>query len=1225
MMTPTSIRKILPRRGSSSSPPPTDKNAGKTLQIASASSPGSEATPYQPQRSSLQGMSPNNGQLVVPGAEDPEIWKRFRESGSLDEECLEKKDRAALIADIKNLDAELYEYQYNMGLLLIERKELTSKLEEAKLSVAEVEEKRKREQSAHLIAISEAEKREENLKKALGVEKQCVADLERALREMRTEHAEIKVNAENKLAEAREIVASTEEKSLRADSKLHSAEALQAEASRLRSETERKLQEIETLESTLRRERHSFKTECDARGSELACEKQNLLEWEKKLQEAQARLQEGQRFLNQKEEDVIKREEGFRKIEKELEQLRKRNERDLACLQEKEADISTRLSALIPREEEAVKRELFLSKREQELLVLQERLNNREKEEIQKLIDDQKAELNAKRAEFESELEEKRDQLEDELNKRKNAVEHMEADFNRKEERMNKREQQLEKKAENIKAKEKDVETRLKVVKEKEKSIKITEKEMEVEKKMMERERDDLVKQREELEKLRISLDEEKQKIQDELARLEFTDEERNEFFKLQTELKKEIEEYKNLKQEVENQAEELRLERWKFEKEWELLDARGEHLRKELAEVDEERKRITRLLKEEEERLKLEKKSLLEQFQNDSEALRVEKEAFKDTLESERSQLYENLRIEQADLQREIDCLRSELESGIEKKKEEMQRSLHEKEIEFQNKKERELQQIREEREIMLKELEEMRLERHKLEREKVDVEMNRERAEQEWSEIRNDIEELKLQREKLKEQRKSLLEEREEILRQCECLKKLQKDLNMPDNDLKHLVDSYGENPVSPSNISGKPDLDSAGRAGSSASKAPGRLSWIQKCASRLFSNTPSPQKVTDSDDQKLRTERPELPSREVENVTPEFENVTQDDDVGGEHEQHHSGATEHINLKGQVTKKMHDVSKARPSVNFDQSLPPSNGSFQKAEDKSKVKVFRRTHSIKAVVEDAKAILETSLDKEDDISGGDQQEEQNQTSMGRLISQGETEDNVDGRKESFTTDRVPSHSGRKRGRRPRGTMEHNEEDVEVESEFTIGGRKKKRRRESANTRSSVQQSPGGKRYNFRRSTIANATLSHTISTEEKGKGTSSQGKKGSKDIQENSSKGVAEVNQANSVEASRRHKGGIDSDNSPLKGEVSQIVQENDANGSAENFVEVSSHGMTKSETEEQYAESHEDEVATENAGVNVPDEDIEDFEEFDIDDDIEANENPSFGKKILNFLLS
>ncbi|XP_072069936.1 uncharacterized protein [Arachis hypogaea] len=135
-----------------------------------------------------------------------------------------------------------------MGFLLIEKKEWSSKYNELNQDLTEVMDALEREKSAHLIAIFEAEKREEHLRNALGVEKECVLDLEKVVREMRSEHANITFSAESKLAEANALVASIEEKSLEVEGKQ------------------------------------------EAHESNLSKQREDLREWEKKLQEGEERL-----------------------------------------------------------------------------------------------------------------------------------------------------------------------------------------------------------------------------------------------------------------------------------------------------------------------------------------------------------------------------------------------------------------------------------------------------------------------------------------------------------------------------------------------------------------------------------------------------------------------------------------------------------------------------------------------------------------------------------------------------------------------------------------------------------------------------------------------------------------------------------------------------------------------------------------------------------------------
>ncbi|KAF2295660.1 hypothetical protein GH714_033464 [Hevea brasiliensis] len=344
-------------------------------------------------------VTPSNGRAlsITPGARvlktplsDDTIWKRLKEVG-FDEESIRRRDKAALIAYIAKLESEVFDLQHHMGLLILERKEFASKYEQIKASAEAAELKHKRDQVAHLSSLAEARKREESLKKAVGVEKECIASIEKALHEMRAESAETKVAADCKLADARSMVEDAQKKYMDAEAKMRAAEALQAEASQYRRAAERKLQEVEAREDDLGRRTSAFKAE-----KEIVLERQTLGERRKVLQQEHERLLDGQALLNQREDYVASKSQELKRLEKELESSKSNIEKELRDLNDKKSNLE--LTAVIERE-------ALLNKREQEFLVLKEKLSSEKSLEIQKVITNHETVLKTRKSEFEAELE----------------------------------------------------------------------------------------------------------------------------------------------------------------------------------------------------------------------------------------------------------------------------------------------------------------------------------------------------------------------------------------------------------------------------------------------------------------------------------------------------------------------------------------------------------------------------------------------------------------------------------------------------------------------------------------------------------------------------------------------------------------------------------------------------------------------------------------------------
>lgn len=78
--------------------------------------------------------------------------------------------------------------------------------------------------------------------------------LEKALREMRSELAEVKFTSDKKLDDAHALEIGLEEKYLEVEQKLHAADAKLAEASRKSSDVDRKLEDVEAREHKLQKE-----------------------------------------------------------------------------------------------------------------------------------------------------------------------------------------------------------------------------------------------------------------------------------------------------------------------------------------------------------------------------------------------------------------------------------------------------------------------------------------------------------------------------------------------------------------------------------------------------------------------------------------------------------------------------------------------------------------------------------------------------------------------------------------------------------------------------------------------------------------------------------------------------------------------------------------------------------------------------------------------------------
>ncbi|XP_076908126.1 nuclear matrix constituent protein 1-like [Bidens hawaiensis] len=848
---------ITPRPDGNSFGNPTRHVSGKGKAVAFV-----DATPPPPPPIGL--LNENVNELGK--GEGLEDWIRFKEAGLLDEGVMEMKDREALVEKAERLEKELFDYQYNMGLLLIENKELSATAEELKEALAETQEVVKREEAAHFMALSEVEKRYDDLRKALDFEKRCRADLEKALREIGEENKLIKLKSQTSLADANNIVAEIGDKARLVEEKMQQADAKLDDVNRKSSGLDRRLQELENKESVLRSERQSFITAREAWENTYSKQKDDLREWERKLQEGEERLCEGRRIINSREEKVNEIEKTVKLKEKELEDAHNKIASSLLESKKKEDNINNLLSNLVAKEEQAELIRKNLEIKEKELLDLTEKLTAKEKVELQKLLDSHKHALDSERRKFDLEMDEKRRSIEAEMRSKLESVEQKADELNHKEEKLRKLEQNLEKKSTRLNEKEKDIDVKSKLMKETEKSIKAEENKFEVDKKQLLAEVEKLEALKANTDKIKDEITQQEAKVDKEIEKLIITEGERANFTRLQSELKDEIEKCRLQKELIMKEYDDLKNDRLKFEQEWEALDEKKAVVSKEILEFNEEKENFEKKLKSEEERLENEKLSTRDYINQQMEAVRLEKETFEATMKHEESLLVKKYENEHRQFLHDFEKRKQEFEANLQNKRIETERNMQEKEKAFEELREKELDNINYLKEVVRKDFEELKSERERIDKERNEIALNSQKLKEDQLELQNDISDLGVLNKKVKDQREDFVKER---IRFIEFVEKLTNCENCGD-----IIKSYELSDIQVPEV--KDDIQTPRTINDNIEKFEGNAanklkSWVQSTVFKMsphrkikhqndeISESPLPETSTDIDAKVDRSNAP------------------------------------------------------------------------------------------------------------------------------------------------------------------------------------------------------------------------------------------------------------------------------------------------------------------------------------------------------------------------------
>ncbi|CAL1390738.1 unnamed protein product [Linum trigynum] len=752
-------------------------------------------------------------------------------------------DSEELPSKIERLEDELYEYQYNMGLLILEKKGWSAKFEELKQALVDTTDKFKREQAAHLIAISGAEQQEEKLRSTLGYEKQCAVDLKEAVQEMRSEIAEMQLRADSKLADANELVNSVDAKYLDVEAQQRAIEARLAEVSRKSSELERKSREVESQESSLRKERLSIVAGKEAHDTSLSKQRDELRVWERKLDEEEEWLSNDLRIVKERDEREGHSDRISEQKIKDLREAQRKIDEANSILKRKEDDIAGRQAKMILMEKEFVATKENLLLKEEELQTLDEKLNEREKVEIPKLLSEHNTILDAKRCEFELEAEQRRKAVDEELKSKVIELERKEVDVKHMEEKFAKREQALDKKSEKLKEKEAEFESKSKALMEKEKSLKSEVENLEGEKAQLGTEKERLLNLKAELDHVKAANDKQFLKISEEKEQLQISEDERSDYIRLQSELKKEIERCRSREELLLQEVEDLKQRKENFEREWDELDEKKFGIDKEQKSISDEKEKFEKQKQLKEERIKRDKKAMDDLIKKELESLELAKASLKTNLEHERLLMVEKAQTDRNLLLDDIEVKKSALENSLQKAQEEMDRDLQKKTRRFEEEKQRALKDVNLLRDAAKREMEDMEVERSRLEKDREQLDENKKQLQQQQIEMREDIDMLGDLSMKLKVYREQFIKEKEQFMSFVEqhkgCSNCGETTFQFQLADLSSLQETGNAN-ADNGTLASDERLEGE-RPVTTPSQRVSPVSWLQKCTTKIFKLSP------------------------------------------------------------------------------------------------------------------------------------------------------------------------------------------------------------------------------------------------------------------------------------------------------------------------------------------------------------------------------------------------